>query len=199
MYRVNVDVRACIREKKETAMKSGYEIRQYITSGNKEKVIDDAPYFEAAMKKSGGIRKLKNKICSTLDIFGNAYIFRTFNVKGVMKYTVWDPRYVTIFTDSQLQVTRYLYRNPAQKGNAIEASPDKIIHIVSDEDLDNPVFGISVLETIVVDVLGDEEASKSNLAFFTNDGIPSALYVLKEGLTNDQGIDVVKTIKESLK
>ena len=42
------------------------------------------------------------------------------------------------------------------------------------------VFGTTILETLVLDVLGDEEANLLNYFWFENDAIPSSLYVLKD-------------------
>lgn len=88
-----------------------------------------------------------------MDIFGNVYIRRVYNARGVMKYEVLDPRYVTIFTDSNLLPVRYMYQNPAKKGVVDRYEADTIIHFKNDDDLDNPLFGISPLESIVVDIL----------------------------------------------
>lgn len=197
MYRINTDIRRCISEKQQTSMKSGFEFRQYIESTGNEKVVQ-APTFMEAMDRSGGITTLKNRIVLNLESFGNAYIRRKYNVRGVMGYEVLDSRHVTVITDSELVPTRYNYQNPGKKGKIETYEAKDIIHVVYDNDLDNPVFGISPLETLVVDVLGDEEANMSNYYFFQNDNIPSALFVLKAGLTAEQQKSVYEQIKESL-
>lgn len=48
-------------------------------------------------------------------------------------------------------------------------------------------------------MLGDEEANQSNYAYFKNDGIPSAVYVLQPGLTTDQQAQVHNQIQQTLK
>lgn len=196
MYRNNVDIRRAIMEKQETSMKDGYEVRRELADGTEEVV--EALTFEQAMNASGGIHQIKDKIIASLDIFGNAYIRKINNVRAVMKYEVLDARQVTIFTDSDLNPTKYMYRNPAKKGIVENYDPESIIHIKPYSDLDNPLFGISPLETIVVDVLGDEEASLMNHAFFKNDGIPSALYIFKEGVTDEVKQQTIDQIKKSL-
>lgn len=178
MYRINTDIRRAIKEKQETSMKSGYEIRRKVKGEAEEEVVE-APEFEGAMERSGGANKLKNDIVKSLDLFGYAFIRRVYNVRNIKKYEVLDGRFVSVVTDSDLIPIRYIYKNPAQKGKTDSYSADDIITVKDDDDLDNPVFGISPLETIVVDVLGDEEANLSNYAYFQNDGIPSALYVLQ--------------------
>jgi len=199
MYRVNTDIRRAITEKQETSMKNGYEIRRYVENSQREKVID-APLWSDAMEASWGINKIKNAIIKNLDLFGNVYIRKARNIrKGIAKYEVLDSRHVSIVTDSFLNPIRYQYKNPAKKG-AIDTYPaDEIFHYYDDTDMDNPMFGISPLETIVIDVLGDEEANMSNYAFFDNDGIPSSLFILKEGLTPEAQKQALENIREQLK
>lgn len=198
MYRVNTDIRRAIKEKQETSMKSGYEIRRLVKGATEEEVVQ-APDFEGAMERSGGAYKLKNDIVKALDLFGYAYIRRVYNVRNIKKYEVLDGRYVSVVTDSDLVPMRYIYKNPAQKGKTENYDAKDIIAVKLDDDLDNPVFGISPLETIVVDVLGDEEANLSNYAYFQNDGIPSALYVLQPGLTAEQQKSIYEQIQETLR
>lgn len=151
------------------------------------------------MERSGGIHALKNKIVKNLDIFGYTMIRRVYNARNIKKYEVLDPRYVSVITDTDLIPVRYIYKNPALKGRQESYDAEDIITFMEDEDMDNPVFGISPLETIVVDVLGDEEANLSNHAYFQNDGIPSALYVLQAGLTGPQQKEIYEQIQETLK
>lgn len=198
MYRVNTDIRRAIKEKQETSMKSGYEIRRKVKGKAEEEVVE-APDFEGAMERSGGAFKLKNDIVKSLDLFGYAFIRRVYNVRNILRYEVLDGRFVSVVTDSDLVPVRYIYKNPAQKGKTENYDAEDIITVKNDDDLDNPVFGISPLETIVVDVLGDEEANLSNYAYFQNDGIPSALYVLQPGLTAEQQKSIYDQIQETLK
>lgn len=151
------------------------------------------------MERSGGINVLKNKIVKELDIFGYTFIRRVYNARNIKNYEVLDPRYVSVVTDADLVPIRYIYKNPIRKGKQENYDAADIIVFMEDEDMDNPVFGISCLETIVIDVLGDEEASLSNHAYFKNDGIPSALYVLQAGLTGDQQKQVYEQIQETLR
>lgn len=197
MYRVNTDIRRAIKEKQETSMKSGYEIRQKMRDGTE--VVVEAPEFEGAMERSWGANKLKNDIVKSLDLFGYAFIRRVYNIRNIKKYEVLDSRFVSVVTDSDLVPLRYIYKNPALKGKSETYEADDIIVCKLEDDLDNPVFGISPLETIVIDVLGDEEANLSNYAYFQNDGIPSALFVLQPGLTADQQKKIYEQIQETLK
>lgn len=115
------------------------------------------------------------------------------------EFKILDSRKVTIVTDKELVPLRYIYQNPAKKGSTDTYKAEDIIHIVDDQDMDNPLFGISQMETLVVDVLGDEEANMSNYAYFTNDGIPSAVYILKAGMTPEAQDQVFEQITNTLK
>ena len=60
---------------------------------------------------------------------------------------------MSIVTDSFLNPIRYQYKNPAKKGAIDTYDAKDILHYYDDTDMDNPMFGISPLETIVIDVL----------------------------------------------
>ena len=66
-------------------------------------------------------------------------------------------------------------------------------------DIDNPVFGMTMMETLVLKVFMTEEADLSNYHFFGNDSIPSAIYVLKDGLSSDQTKEQFEIISNMLK
>lgn len=199
MYRRNTDVRRCVEEKQQTAMKDGYEIRKVNRTDGKEKAVKYEP-FEEALKRSGGAAFLKDEIVKNLEIFGNAFVRIRRSSLGTAPHSfeALDARYVSVATDSDLVPVRYMYRNPVKRGAVEEIMAADVVHAKGSTDPDNPVFGMTVLETLVVDVLGDEEAAMANYAFFTNDGIPSALYVFKENLTQQAKDDAIKQIRDML-
>lgn len=200
MYRRNTDIRRAVYELQETAMKSGYEIRKKNRTDNtKEKVVENIE-FARAMELSGGENRIKKDIIKNLKVFATVFIRRAeYNARGqVIKYEVLDTRGVTVITDSDLNVVRYMYKNPKIPGKVFKYEKKDIIQYFDDSDLDNPIFGISILETIVPDVLGDEEAALSNYYFFNNDSIPSALYILEPGLTPTQQDEATERIKKIL-
>lgn len=180
MYRINPDIRRCVVEIQQTTAKSGYELKKQLKTEGKEKVVTNEQ-FEAALQRSGGFRQLKNDLVMNLSIFANGFIRKHMNArKQPLKYSILDSRYVTIFTDSELNVLRYQYQPPVLKGKIETFLAEEIIHVRENRDIDNPLYGISILEALVLDVMGDEEAGQSNYHFFVNDNIPSAVYVLRE-------------------
>ena len=196
MFRINTDIRRCIKEISETSVKSWYEIK--LTQWNGKDKSVEVPEFEKVLKASGGFKNIKNEIIKNLSLFGNAYIRTRRNVRTALKYEVMDSRYVAIITDYELNVLRYQYAPPYKKGEVITLMPEEVYHIKETVDMDNPAMGMTIMETLVLDVMGDEEASQSNYHFFGNDSIPSALYILKEWLTADQQKDIFQNIKETL-
>ncbi len=73
-----------------------------------------------------------------------------------------------------------MYNQPVLQGGIIDFPAKDILHWRKGEDFDNVVYGDTIMEALVLDVLGEEEASLSNYFYFHNDQIPSALYILKE-------------------
>lgn len=197
MYRINTDIRAAIRELCETSAKSGYKFQFRQANGKKKDV--DVEGFVFAMQQSGGFKSVKSEIIRHVGIFGNAYLVTAEkNVRNQpIRFEVWDPRHVSIVTDSDLVPLRYVYQPPNMARQKVAEAED-VLHVTDDTDLDSPVFGISKLETLVLDVMGDEEASLSNYHFFGNDSIPSALFVLREGLNADQVKATFQVIKDTL-
>lgn len=104
---------------------------------------------------------------------------------------------MSVVTDTNYVPTKYLYHDRSL-GQVIEYSPDDIYLYKEIEDIDNVVFGISMLESIVYDVMGDLEASKSNYYFFQNDALPSSMYVLQEGLSKEDQAKVLEDLKAQL-
>lgn len=152
MFRINTDIRRCIKEISDTSVKSGYEIHNKLKSG-KEKVVT-VPEFEAALKASGGFKRIKDDIIRNIIVFGNAYIRIHSNVrKQGIKYTVLDSRYVSIITDSDLTPIRYQYNAPFGKTGVQTYTVEEIMHVRDTTDIDNPAFGMTILETLVLDVM----------------------------------------------
>lgn len=195
MYRKNIDIRACIRELQETALKNGYELRKSYSSKDGDKVV----YDENFTKALGRIKELSGGIIKNLSLFANVFIQKRRDLaKRTMGYKVLDSRYVTIITDSNLVPLRYMYAQPVLNGGIIEFPAKDILHWKRGEDFDNIVYGDSFMEALVLDVLGEEEANLSNYFYFQNDAVPSAIYVIREGLSAATQEKIMNTIRETL-
>ncbi len=196
MYRKSVDIKACIRELQETAMKNGYELRREYSSKEGEKVVYDEKFTNAL----GNIKNLCDGIIKNLSLFANAYIQkRRDGAWRVLWYKVLDSRHMTLVTDSNLVPIKYMYSQPILQGSVLIFPAKDILHWKRGEDFDNIVYGDAVMEALVLDVLGEEEASLSNYYYFQNDNIPSALYILKDGLKKEAQDNIMTQIRENLK
>ena len=80
----------------------------------------------------------------------------------------------------------------------IRADATEIVHVREYADPDACLFGMSPLEGIMYDVFGDSEAARYNYAFFKNDAVPSALYVLESGLEESEQKIIFEGIKREL-
>jgi len=189
MYKVNVDIFRCIKEKQETTMSSGYELHRKNKGNANEKVAED-PDFIKALNYKQSITEMKDDIIQNLDLFGDVYVRRIFNAMStvpnytgpkVMGYEILDTRNVKIITDTNLKVLRYIYERSGLGYSKQETFfPEEILHFRGGRNFDNPLFGETVMERLVLDVLGDDQASLVNYFWFENDATPSALYILNE-------------------
>lgn len=207
MWHINTDIRRCVAERQETSMKAGYELHRTNKTNPNERVAED-PEFIKALNKFQSITEMKDEIIMNLDLFGDVYIRKIYNIfknvkdyKGskVMGYEILDTRNVKVVTDARLRPVRYIYDRKAT-GLYVQETfmPDEIQHYRNGKNFDNPVFGITILETLVLDVLGDDEASLVNYFWFQNDAIPSALYILNESLGDEEANIAVEKIKAKL-
>lgn len=197
MWRINTDIRRCIAEKCETAMRGGFELQKKNKGDGAVKVAYDEAFIDAL----GNINDLKTKIITTLEVFWDVFIRRKRNIRGgVIGYEVLDTRYISVVTDSFLVPVRYIYERRSANTYAQEVyQAEDIYHARNWYNFDNMVFGTTILETLVLDVLGDEEANLLNYFWFENDAIPSSLYVLKDWMLENEQRETIENIKNTLK
>lgn len=157
MYRTNTDIFRCVEEKIQTAMKKGYELQKVNITDGKRKVTKDEA-FERAL---GDVQDLAKKIILALEVFGDVFIRKIFNVRGqVIGFEVLDTREVSVVTDSNLVVQRYMYRRKSGTSLKVENfEPFEIVHWKYGHDWDNPIFGTTVLSTLLYDVFGDKRGA----------------------------------------
>jgi HK97 family phage portal protein len=196
MYRINSDLRRCIQEIQQTAGKDGYRLTLHVSSSDYDKEIID-PEVDKILSFGKGFNCLKNEILKHYLISGNVFVEKLYASERSYKvvwYNVLDSRYMSIVCDPNYNPIRYLYQD-LKNNRTIEYSPESLLHFGDNIDYDNPAFYMSLLEGIVPDVFGDDQASISNAYFFQNDAMPSSLYILEEGLTIEQQQQVMEFIK----
>lgn len=196
MYRIDADIRRCIQEIQQTSWKSWYSIRKWINNRQDYKTLDIKEVSDILTPKIFNV--LKNEIIQQLSISWTVFILKEKNLEGsAISFRVLDTRYMSVVTDTNYVPTKYLYteRSTAQ---VIQYEIDEIFCYKEVADIDNPVFWISMLESLVYDVMGDLEASKSNYYFFQNDAMPSSFYVLQEWLWEEEQQKVIDDLKAQL-
>ncbi len=196
MYQSNTDVMRCIEEKVQTAMKKGFELQKKQANG-KMKLVEDDDFMTAL----GDTDELKKLFIMSLDIFGDLFIRRRRNIrKQVIWYEVLDTREVSVVTDAYLKPIRYIYRRVSPGSTTVENyNAEDIEHFKSGHNFSNPLFWTSVLSTLIYDVLGDEEANKTNYYYYLNDAVPSAVYILRENLSLADQNKTIENIQDTLK
>ncbi len=196
MYRINSDLRRCVQEIQQTAGKDEWKLVKHIESSDYEKEIYDKN-VEDVLNFGKGWNVLKNEILKHYLISGNVFVeklYRSDRSEKVVGFNVLDTRYMSIVCDKQYNPIKYIYRD-IKNNQTIEFLPQTILHFGDNIDFDNPAFYMSLLEGIVPDVFGDDQASISNAYFFQNDAMPSSLYILEEWLSVEQQEQVMWFIK----
>ena len=100
---------------------------------------------------------------------------------------------MSIITDKHGRVGKYVQR---VRGDMVTFEPNEIIHAKDKVDMDNEVFGISKVETLCYDLLGDKEAAQVNYSFFKNDALPASLVMLENEMEETEIQIAVERLKQ---
>lgn len=57
--------------------------------------------------------------------------------------------------------------------------PEDVVWDKTDSDPDNEIYGFGIMESLVTDIMADQEASKANYGILKNNMIPAHLIVLE--------------------
>ena len=109
------------------------------------------------------------------EVTGNAYVYKATTESGVFVwFQILDPRYVKPLVSPKWEVLGYV-----QNLSGIRYFlPDEVYHLKWDTDIINETVGRSKMKTLLIELMTDEEASKSNLAFFKNNQTPSSIVLI---------------------
>lgn len=176
IYRRNADTRAGVREIAKRVGLKGIYLTRYDEKelSPKEKVIEKAMVDIIAQPT---ILNFKTNIFKHSIVAGELYIVPNFNLIGQLEdFQVLDPRSMSKFITSDGEVTKYIQYT--KTGNRKIYQPDEIAYFQFETDHDNEANGLSLLEAIVWETLGDIESSKSQYYFYENDSVPRAIYML---------------------
>lgn len=186
LWRENTDLRRSIEELYQTVWKDWYVLMQNGNPVQPKNIID-------ALEFNGWIDNLISLIVRDLQLAGNNF---QIDVKNPSWQIIWfqniDPRTMQIVADEHGTVMAY-----RQVVNASVAMfwADEVVHSIDSIDPDNEVWWISKIETLVLDVLSDKEATQSNYSFFKNNAIPSTIITLDNDLSENE----IKIALEQLK
>jgi len=187
IYRKNTDLRRCIEEISTTTWKDWYIIKK-----NGE-VIENDEKFRQIFAFERWLNDFKNKIIRDLIVSGNTYITTISNpFNEIIWYQILDPRTIYIIADKHGSIIWYIQKN---LWNSVIFTVDEVSHFTENWDPDNEIFGLWRIEGLVYDALSDEEASRSNQAFFKNNAIPAALISL-DTVSEDESIQAIEQLKK---
>ena len=152
---------------------------------------------ETVLNTGRTFRQFKRRLIQDAEVTGNCYLHIEKNDAGaVLRLTFVDARTMTVVTDSYGDVVRWIQR---YKGKTVEFDPDEILHFKITDDPNSPVFGLSPLETMFWDVKTDLAAQISNFAFFENDAVPAAQYILDEDLSDEEVNKAIEKLEEQFR
>ena len=190
LYRNNSDLRRCVEEKQDTTWKGGYEIVTWY--GETRKVIENKQ-IEEFLNNQTSLLEFKENFIRDLDVWANVFIEKVYNASGqLVWFDTLDPRTMSIISTTHWVAVKYIQR---VSWSAVEFNSDEILHIKDKTDMDNELFWISKVETLVYDLMWDKEAAITNYSFFQNNAIPSSLVILENELDENE----VKLAVENLK
>lgn len=179
LYRKNTDLRRCVEELSQTLGKDGFSII------NEDWDIVENDDLIDSLNNIYDFDEFKSQIIRDLIIWGNVYIVKVPNPLGTTAgYQLLDPRTIRIIANKHGEVLKYI--QVSSGGNSQNFTADEVYQYKDSIDHDNEVFGISKVETLVYDILWDEEAGKSNYSFFKNNAIPSSVIILDNELDENE-------------
>lgn len=187
IYRMNSDIRNCVRELQNNTGKSGHS---FVNPKNPEAIIPDNKYFEieslfnSSESTHKSLNQLLKRTVRDIEVAGNAYWVVLKNDAGKpIGFQPADPRTIAIIADKSGMIYKYIQKVIGE--DTIEYEPTDIIHFKGDDDPVHEVFGLGKLEPIIWEARTDSAAMISNYKFFENNAVPSALYILDEKIPVD--------------
>lgn len=192
MYRINVDIRSCVKRKRDFTWKWWIKIYLEWKDGT-DTIQNDNTFVKAFFKNSWWEKKIIWEFIKHNDVSWNVFIRKIRNWAWKLIWIkILDSRYVTIVTDRSFNVIRYVYKKWWTFEN-VEAKD--MYHYKEDIDFDNEMFWISLLETLVPDVYTDNESSLTNYYAYKNAWLPPAVIILKDWLKKEDANAAIEEIK----
>lgn len=196
-WRNHGDVYGCVRKLQQNIGSSGYK---WVSRNDPDADPDmgEVVKAEKALNFNRTFRTWKNLAIRDNQVTGNAY-FHIEKSKGngsPLSLERLDPRTLSAVVDKYGNVIKWIQRVQA---DTQEFSPEEVVQWKTEEDPNNPVYGLSPLETIIWEVRTDLGALINNYVFFINDATPGALYIMEEGMSDEQTEKAIRLIQEQHK
>lgn len=194
LYYKSTDVNAWIRDKSLLIFKDWF----YLTDDTWEKI--KRPEIRAVFNnRNQRFVDLIKQIITHYDISWNAFILKLRNAFGkLVWFQVLDSRTIKIISDEQWNISKYqqtIWLN-GNSNNTYEWDPEDIIHWKWDVNPNEPLFGKSRLYGAAVDILADNEAAKTNMAYFKNNAVPASLIIFKDWVNKETIEALIKKMKK---
>lgn len=187
-YDANPAVSACINALCDDIWSYGFEIRP---AEQQDENIEARKIFTSlvAVSSEHTPTSFIRRIVRDYELTGNAYIYTPRDGEKITALQILDPRYIQPIINEYGQLLGYI-----QNLNGVKfLTKDEIFHLKTDTDTSNEAVGRSRLRSLFGDVETDEQAKKSNLAFFTNNQTPTAIVVLNK---NTEAFDDYESMSE---
>lgn len=187
--RKNSDVRRCVQETYNGIGANGF----FFARG--DDVIEDQKY-NGYINYWRWFRVLKNKIVRDVLIWGNAYIVRLKNATGEL---VWldtiDPRTIRVRADKFGEIMAYEQFVNGKVSQVYD--PSDVVNCYDELDPDNEVFGLSIMEGIILEILADNESSLTNYHYFKNSAVPSMVLKVSDITSDEEMVNTMKAMKQN--
>lgn len=194
-YRKSSDIRRCVVELQETVGAGGYCFvdKEWNVVENLETTT-----FDEALNSHQSFGDFKRRFIRDLSISGNVFLNKlrpAFGKNGKpVGFQFLDPRTMAIVADEYGDVIKYIQHVRASS-DTIER--ENMLHFIDEPDPDNEIFGLSLMEGLIIDVLADTEAWESNYYFFKNNAVPWQLIILDENMKGEEMDFAIEQLKKN--
>ena len=207
MYRINADIKSCIREIQNTVWKSWFKIEQ------NEKDISNNPFIKAFFENTyknihnnpdkiikidtwASFNTIKKEFVKHLQISWNLFLLKKRNaIWKISSVDIIATKDVSIMTDVTMKVLYYIVK---KWGTVFQVNPDNMFHFVSTYDTKDQVYWISDLSGIIYETYSDNEAGISNYFAMLNNSVPAGLYILNEWVQEEQAKKILQEVKKEV-
>lgn len=196
IWRNSVDLFAAVREISENVGQAGYKWLN-VADAESDPNPSSVKLAEFVLNAKKTFRQLKRNIMRDAYVAGSAFVQIERNASGsVLGLQEIDPRTLKVVTDKYGTILKWIQQ---VKADTVMFEPGEVLPFANFSDPDNPVFGISPVETAVWEIRSDQAAVINNYAFFQNSAVPAAQYILEEGLTDTEVKKTIELINDQLK